>query len=202
MHPSINTAYSPPAPGLSRPPALLLHSCCAVCSSSVLERLSPDYRITVYYYNPNLWPTGEYLHRKQEQQRLIREFPFPNPVRYVDADYNHAEFLAAAAGLEHEPEGGARCRACFLLRLAKTAEYAAQNRFDSFTTTLSVSPHKDAALLNALGQSLAGQYHTQWLHSDFKKKDGYLRATQLARDLSLYRQNYCGCEFSLPKEIL
>ncbi|MEA4911084.1 MAG: epoxyqueuosine reductase QueH [Oscillospiraceae bacterium] len=179
-----------------RLPRVALHSCCAVCSSQVVTLLSQYFDVTVVYYNPNIFPRAEYEKRKAEQRRILTEMPFPRPVGYVDCDYDHGEFLACAAGLEHEPEGGARCARCFRLRLEKAAAYAAENGFDYFCSTLTVSPHKDADAVNAAGAALADRYNVPWLFSDFKKRDGYLRATQLARQYDIYRQSYCGCEFA------
>ena len=176
--------------------SLLLHSCCAVCSSHVLYVLSQEYDVTVFYYNPNIWPEEEYLHRKSEQIRLINEAAFCSEVKYVDRDYDHDEYLAYVHGLESEPEGGKRCEKCFELRLGETAKYASENGFELFCTTLTVSPHKNAPLINRIGNELADQYGIRWLTSDFKKKDGYLHSVQLAKEYSLYRQKFCGCEFA------
>ena len=183
-----------------RIPRLVLHSCCAVCSSSVIERLSPFFDITVLYYNPNIWPRDEYELRRSEQQRLIRETSYPNPVAYVDLDYDHGEFLTAAAGLEHEPEGGARCIKCFDLRLGRTARFAADEGAEFFCSTLTVSPHKNAVSVNESGERAAENFGVGWLHCDFKKRDGYLRSTRLAAEYNIYRQSYCGCEFALAEQ--
>lgn len=182
------------------PPKLLLHSCCAPCSSYVLEYLSSYFEITVYFYNPNLDCAREFAHRAQEQLRLIREMPVRHPVSGIVVPYCSQDFLEQVKGLEKEPEGGARCAKCFSLRLSKTAEYAAQNGFDFFTTTLTISPLKNAALLNQLGEQAAKAYGVPFLPSDFKKKGGFLRSTQLSAQYGLYRQNYCGCVFSKPTE--
>ncbi len=184
---------------LQQPASVLLHSCCAVCSSYVLEYLSAHFLVTVLYYNPNIYPDTEYRKRKTEQIRLIRETSYPFPVAFIDADAEYSVFLAAADGLCAAPEGGLRCEACFRLRLTETARRAA-GRFDFFGTTLTVSPHKNAQTINAIGEALGAHYGVSWLYSDFKKKNGYLRATQLARQYGLYRQNYCGCEFSMRGE--
>lgn len=175
--------------------ALLLHSCCAVCSSSVLERLAQKFRVTVFYFNPNIFPDTEYQKRKAEQQRLIDTVVYPNPVGYIDGDYNHAAFLELVRGLEAEPEGGRRCARCFELRLRETAQRAAQDGIPFFATTLTVSPHKNSTVINEIGLSLAREYGVIWLPSDFKRQDGYLRSIQLARQYNLYRQKTCGCEY-------
>lgn len=177
-------------------PKLALHSCCAVCSSSVLERLSPYFCVTVVYYNPNITPRGEYERRKSEQIRIINTLEWPNPVSYVDFDYDHGEFLAAAAGYENEPEGGARCARCFALRLERTALYAREHSVPYICSTLTVSPHKSAAAVNAAGEAAVLAHGLNWLYSDFKKKDGYLRSVRLAEQYGIYRQSYCGCEFA------
>ena len=175
---------------------LLLHSCCSVCSSHVISVLAPDYELGIFYYNPNIWPRDEYEHRKSEQIRLLREADFCTGVSYFDLDYDHTEFLDYVKGLEKEPENGARCTECFRLRLEKTARFAKENGFDCFCTTLSVSPHKNSAVINTVGQETAEKYGIEWVHSDFKKKDGYLHSTRLAKEYGLYRQDFCGCEFA------
>ena len=180
-------------------PELALHSCCAVCSSSVLERLSPHFRVTVVYYNPNITPRGEYERRKAEQIRIINTLEWPNAVSYVDFDYDHGEFLKAASGYESEPEGGARCARCFALRLERSARYASERSIPYICSTLTVSPHKSAAAVNAAGEAAALAHGVTWLCSDFKKKDGYLRSVRLAEQYNIYRQSYCGCEFASQK---
>ena len=175
---------------------LLLHSCCSVCSSHVISVLAPEYELGIFYYNPNIWPRDEYEHRKSEQIRLLREADFCTGVSYFDLDYDHTEFLDYVKGLEKEPENGARCTECFRLRLEKTARFAKENGFDCFCTTLSVSPHKNSAVINTVGQETAEKYGIEWVHSDFKKKDGYLHSTRLAKEYGLYRQDFCGCEFA------
>lgn len=172
---------------------LLLHSCCGPCSSRCLETLKETFAVTVLYYNPNITDPAEYAHRKAEQLRLLRETGWADS---LDCDYDPAEFFAAAKGLEGEPEGGARCRACFVLRLSRTARAAKEGGYAYFCSTLSVSPHKNAAWLNEIGEKLQEECGVLWLHNDFKKRGGYLRSTQLAREYGLYRQNYCGCIFS------
>ncbi len=180
-------------------PGLLLHSCCGPCSSYVLSYLKDYFEITVVYYNPNIYPEEEYDHRKNEQLRLIREMNSTGIkplIKFIDIEYDHEEFLDAAKGLEDAPEGGARCGKCFELRLGKTAEIAREKGFDYFGTTLTVSPHKDAMLLNSTGAGLQDE-KLLWLPSDFKKKDGYKKSVELSKKYDLYRQNYCGCEYSV-----
>ncbi|MBR5065749.1 MAG: epoxyqueuosine reductase QueH [Oscillospiraceae bacterium] len=175
---------------------MLLHSCCSVCSSHVISVLAPEYDLSVFYYNPNIWPQAEYEHRKSEQIRLLREADFCAGVGYFDMDYDHSEFLDFVRGLEKEPENGARCRECFRLRLERTAQFAKENGFDCFCTTLSVSPHKNSKVINEVGEEIAEKTGIKWVHSDFKKKDGYLHSTKLAKQYDLYRQDFCGCEFA------
>lgn len=178
------------------PPRLLLHSCCAPCSSAVLEYLSDYFLITVFYFNPNIYPEEEFLHRISEQKRLISELPCKNKVSFVGSEWQQERFYEAVKGLEGIPEGGERCFACYRLRLEETARLAAENGYDFFTTTLSVSPYKNAAKLNETGMELGEKYGVAHLPSDFKKKDGYKRSTELSAKYGLYRQNYCGCVFS------
>ncbi len=175
---------------LSGRPRLLLHSCCGPCSGSVLERLAEHFDFTVYYYNPNIYPDSEYRRRADEQARLLEKLGVP----MIEAEYTPAEF--EDIGMGQEPEGGARCKACYALRLEHTARYAAAHGFDWFCTTLSVSPHKNAVWLNELGQVLAEKYGLGWLPSDFKKKNGFLRSLQLSEQYGLYRQSWCGCRYS------
>lgn len=177
-------------------PSLLLHSCCAPCSSYVLEYLSQYFSITVLYYNPNISPKEEYICRLNEEKRLIKEMSFKNPVKILDCDYNVDEFFAVAKGVEKEPEGGKRCEKCFDLRLDFTAKTAKENGFDYFATTLTISPLKNANLINEIGEKLAEKYSVKYLCSDFKKKEGYKRSITLSKEYNLYRQNYCGCIFS------
>lgn len=181
-------------------PTLLLHSCCAPCSSYVIEYLSQYFKISVFYYNPNIYPESEYEFRKKEQKRLIAEMPTKNKVEFIDVDYDSKSYYDVCRGHENDPEGGERCSLCFRLRLEKTAKTAAENKFDYFATTLTVSPLKNADVINAIGAELARQYGIKYLKSDFKKKNGYKRTIELSKEYSLYRQNYCGCVFSRPKE--
>ena len=177
-------------------PKLLLHSCCAPCSSYVLEYLSEFFEITDVYYNPNIEPEAEYDHRADELERLIAEMPFTHPVSFVKASYDPAAFHKTVHGLEHIPEGGERCFACYALRLENAARRAAEGGYDFFTTTLSISPLKNAEKINEIGQQLAEKYGVRHLPSDFKKKGGYARSIELSAEYDLYRQDYCGCIYS------
>ena len=179
-----------------RAPTLFLHSCCAPCSSYVLEYLSRYFTITVFYYNPNISPASEYEERAREQERLIREMETVHPVRFLCGEYRPELFYEAVKGLEQEPEGGARCTECFKLRLLEAARLAKEGGFDCFTTTLTISPLKDADKLNEIGKKLSDEYAISYLYSDFKKKNGYRRSCELSTEYHLYRQDYCGCPFS------
>lgn len=180
-------------------PTLLLHSCCAPCSSYTLEYLSQYFKITVFYYNPNIYPPEEYHKRVAEQQRFIRELPVKYPVDFVEGSYDTERFYAMARGLEHVPEGGERCFKCFELRLREAARLAADGGYDYFTTTLTISPLKNAQKLNEIGRRMGETYGVTWLCSDFKKKNGYKRSTELSAQYGLYRQNYCGCVYSMQE---
>ena len=176
---------------------LLLHSCCAPCSSYVLEYLSRYFYITVFYYNPNIYPPEEYHARFQEQERLVSRMPFTLPVQVAEGVYEPERFFEMAKGMERIPEGGERCFRCYELRMRRAAEYAAAHGFDYFTTTLSVSPLKNAVKLNEIGERMASEYGVAWRPSDFKKKDGYKRSVELSAEYGLYRQDYCGCVYSM-----
>jgi hypothetical protein len=178
------------------PPSLLLHSCCAPCSSYVLEYLSQYFRITVFYYNPNIYPDSEYAMRVREQQEFIRRFPARYPIDFIEGAFDTARFYDMARGYEDLPEGGERCFLCYELRLRETAALARERRFDFFTTTLSISPLKNADKLNEIGGALGAEYGVTWLYSDFKKKNGYKRSCELSREYGMYRQDYCGCVYS------
>ena len=180
----------------SRVPRLLLHSCCAPCSSYVLEYLSDYFEITVFYYNPNISPAEEYEKRAAEQQHLIRELPAKHPIHLVVGAYEPERFYAVSRGLEQVPEGGERCFRCFRLRLEEAAKMAAEGGFDYFATTLTISPLKNAQKLNEIGEELSELYKVEHLPSDFKKKNGYRRSCELSTEYHLYRQDYCGCPFS------
>lgn len=181
-------------------PTLLLHSCCAPCSSYVLEYLSQYFKITVFYYNPNIWPEEEYLKRVEEQERFIQMLGTKHPISFLEGTYETTRFYETTKGMEQEPEGGIRCFACYRLRLKESARIAKENGFDYFTTTLTISPLKNAEKMNELGNEIAEHAGLKFLPSDFKKKGGYLRSIELSRQYGLYRQNYCGCIFSRPKE--
>lgn len=183
-------------------PTLLLHACCAPCSSYCLEYLSDFFNITVFYYNPNISLKEEYFHRLEEEKRLISEMPFANPVTITESVYDSKEFFDLVKGLENEPEGGKRCEKCFCLRLSASAQKAKELGLDYFTTTLTISPLKNAALLNQIGEEEAAKHGVNWLPSDFKKREGYKRSIQLSAQYDLYRQNYCGCIFSKPSFLL
>lgn len=180
-----------------RVPRLLLHSCCAPCSSYVLEYLSRYFEITVFYYNPNIYPPEEFGKRVEEQKRLIAQLPAEHPISFLDGPYEPERFYEMARGLEQVPEGGERCFKCYRLRLSETAEMARAGKYDYFTTTLSISPLKNAEKLNEIGGQLAKDYGVDYLYSDFKKRNGYKRSTELSREYGLYRQDYCGCVFSM-----
>lgn len=182
---------------------VFLHACCAPCSSYCLELLRQFFRVTVFYYNPNITYEPEYRKRVEEEKRLIATYnKFDDggyEISYLDGDYEPNRFLEVSKGLEDCPEGGARCRKCFRLRLEETAKRAKEGNFDYFTTTLTISPLKNASLLNEIGEELSKEYGIRWMPSDFKKKDGYKRSIELSKEFDLYRQDYCGCAFSKAK---
>jgi len=178
------------------PPRLLLHSCCAPCSSAVLLRLVPHFSVTVFYENPNIFPPEEYQKRLEEQKRLLLEMPEAHGVSLIAGDYDPERFLCAVRGLEQEPEGGERCRVCFRMRLDATAKVAAEQGFAFFGTTLSISPHKNAEQINQAGEAAAEAEKIRWLPADFKKKNGYQQSLLLSKKYKLYRQDYCGCPFA------
>ena len=177
-------------------PSLLLHACCAPCSSYVLEYLSKYFHITLFFYNPNISHREEYDVRYEELHRLLVEMGLDSQVEFVDSEYEPQRFFEIAKGLESLPEGGERCKKCYALRLEATAKAAASQGFDLFTTTLSISPHKNAVWLNEIGKEMADKYGCEYLFSDFKKRGGYLRSCQLSEQYGLYRQNFCGCIYS------
>ncbi len=181
-----------------RVPVLFLHACCAPCSSYVLEYLSQYFAITLFFYNPNIAPEAEYLHRKAELKRLVQTMPLSHPVTILDGDYAPERFYALAKGLEQEPERGARCQKCIGHRLEESFRAAAMQTPapDFVCTTLTISPHKDAVWINTRGAELAQQSGIPWLYTDFKKKGGYQRSIALSREYDLYRQNFCGCVYS------
>lgn len=177
-------------------PKLMLHACCAPCSSYVLEYLSKYFEITMLYYNPNITPESEYKKRLCELQRLLGEADFAQGVKLLLCDYDPERFFEIAKGLEHLPEGEERCFKCYELRLRETVKAAIENRSDYFTTTLSISPYKNSKKLAEVSLALESEYGIKWLPSDFKKKNGYKRSIELSKEYNLYRQNYCGCIFS------
>lgn len=181
-------------------PRVLLHSCCAPCSSYVIECLSKYCQLTILYYNPNIFPKEEYEKRKQEQIRFLEEIDTVHKVCFLDCDYDNDLYEASIKGLELEPERGNRCSVCFQLRLEKTCKLAKENDFDYFGTTLTVSPYKNSNLINEIGLSLEKKYEIPFLISDFKKRNGYKRSIELSYQYNLYRQNYCGCQYSKPQE--
>ena len=180
-------------------PRLLLHCCCAPCASSVLELLSRDYCVTLFFYNPNISPLEEHDKRAAELFKLTAQELYGESVGLIICDYDAAAFDSVAAPFIDEPEGGLRCGACFRLRLEETAKFASEGGYDCFTTTLSVSPHKDAKVINEIGADIAGEYNVGFLHSDFKKRDGYKRSVELSKQYGLYRQEYCGCSYSITQ---
>lgn len=186
---------------LDNVPTLLIHACCAPCSSYVLEYLSQYFHIIILYYNPNITSVEEYNYRLSEEKRLIDELPVKYPVKLIAGDYNPESFFDAVKGLEREPEGGKRCEVCFELRLREAAEKCREIGADYFLTTLTISPLKNAELINSIGEKLAEEYGVKYLPSDFKKKNGYKRSIELSREYDLYRQNYCGCVFSRNKTV-
>lgn len=175
---------------------MLLHACCAPCSSHVLSVLADMYDITVYFYNPNITDEEEYKKRVDELLRFVSEAPFAKNVKVVDGAYEPWLFFDMSKGLENEPERGKRCYKCYELRMRKTAEYALDNGYDVFTTTLSISPYKNAKWLNEIGARLAEELHIGYVYSDFKKKNGYAHSIELSHEYNLYRQDYCGCIYS------
>ena len=187
--------------GLDYVPNLLLHSCCGPCSTEVISRLTDFFNITVLYYNPNIEPKEEYEKRKKEQIRFINEFNPKNKLDFLDCDYDNESFTKMAIGLENEPEGGLRCHKCYHLRLEKTAKLAKEKNFDFFCTTLTVSPYKNSQVLNEIGKELSEKYNIKYLYSDFKKEEGYKKSIEYSKKYNLYRQDYCGCHFSMWHDI-
>lgn len=179
-----------------RVPSLLMHSCCAPCSSYCLEYLSEFFRITVFYYNPNIYPEEEYFKRVEEQRNLVGRLPAKYPISFLEGSYEKERFYDTVKGFENEKEGGERCLHCYELRLREAAEAAKRLRMDYFTTSLSISPRKNAEWLNEIGDRLAAEYGLCYLNSDFKKKNGYKRSVELTEEYGMYRQYYCGCVFS------
>ena len=181
---------------LDKRPRVLLHSCCGPCSTQVINFLIPYFDITVLYYNPNIEPQEEYIKRKNEQIKFINEYKGDYKINFMDCDYDNKAYLDYVVGLENEPEGGARCSKCFMLRLDKTATLALQKDFDYFGTTLTVSPHKNSQVINQIGFDIEKKRGIKFLPGDFKKNDGYLKSIEYSKEYNLYRQDYCGCHFS------
>ena len=183
--------------GGEKKPSLLLHACCAPCSSYVLEYLATHFDINIFFYNPHISPEEEYRFREEELRRLVSEMGLSDRVAILSGRYDPKEFEAIATGMEHLPEGGSRCAACYRLRLRESARVAAEGGFDYYTTTLSISPYKNAEWLNTIGKEEGEAAGVAYLPSDFKKKNGYKRSTELSKEHGLYRQDYCGCVFSV-----
>ena len=176
-------------------PSLLLHSCCAPCSTAVIERLIENFTVTVFYFNPNITESEEYNLRLNEQKRFIAE-AYGDKIKIIEGRYKSAEFFLKAEGLQKEPEGGKRCEMCFAMRLFETAKTAKEKEFDYFCSTLSVSPHKNAEIINSIGEKLCKEFGVKYLVNDFKKENGYKRSVELSEKYGLYRQRYCGCIYS------
>ena len=180
---------------------LLMHACCAPCSSACLERLGNYFDISILYYNPNITDKDEYLKRVEEIKKFISGFKTKYPIKLIEGRYDPKEFFEIAKGLEDEPERGKRCFKCYRLRLEETAKVASEKEFDFFCTTLTLSPYKNAIWLNEIGEELNNNYNSTYLYSDFKKKNGYKRSIELSKEFDLYRQDYCGCVYSLRDEL-
>ncbi len=185
---------------IKEPKKLLLHSCCAPCSSHVITYLTKYFDITIFYYNPNISPKEEYDKRKEEQIRLISELKTENKLDIIDCDYDNDLYEKSIKGYENCPERGDRCTICFKLRLDKTAKIAKELNYDYFCSTLSVSPYKNSKLINEIGKEMEEKYNIKWLYSDFKKEDGYKKSIELSKKYNLYRQDYCGCKYSIRKK--
>lgn len=185
---------------LDKTKKILLHSCCAPCSSYVITFLSEYFDITILYYNPNISPKEEYEKRKQEQIKLIKTLKTKNKLTYLDCDYDNNIYNKLIEGYEQEPEGGSRCNICFKIRLEKTAKLARENNYDYFVSTLTVSPHKNSKIINEIGNKLGNTHNIKWLYSDFKKNEGFKQSIELSKKYDLYRQDYCGCIYSIRKK--
>ena len=182
-------------------PKLLLHVCCAPCSSYVLEYLNKYFNISVFYYNPNISTKDEYDKRYNEEQRFVKEYPFENEIKVINGKYDNEKYEKLIDGFQDEKEGGARCFKCYRLRLEESAKYAKENNYDYFTTTLTISPYKNSKVLNEIGNELSQLYGIKYLYSDFKKRNGYKRSIELSHKYNLYRQDYCGCKYSIRNKI-
>lgn len=181
---------------LENPPSLLLHSCCGPCSTSVLELVSDYFKVTLLYYNPNIYPSDEYYKRLEEQKKVLEKVNGRFKIEFLEGRYDPAEYFGAVKGVEHLPEGSQRCFNCYELRLREAAQFAKKLHMDYFATTLSVSPYKNAQTINELGEKIAQEYEVNHLPNDFKKKDGYKKSVELSKSWNIYRQDYCGCPFS------
>ena len=181
---------------LNNRPKLLLHVCCGPCSTAVLETLNKYFEITIFYYNPNTYPYEEYLKRLEQIKKILDQAKEYN-INIIETKYDDQEYYEYVKGLENEKEGGSRCHKCYMYRLEETARFAKENKYDYFTTTLSVSPYKNSKVLNETGETLSKKYNINYLYADFKKKDGYKRSIELSKEYNLYRQEYCGCKYSL-----
>ncbi|MFV0464960.1 MAG: epoxyqueuosine reductase QueH [Lachnospiraceae bacterium] len=182
-------------------PKLLLHSCCAPCSTYVIEYLSDFFEITVFYYNPNIYPDQEYEMRAREQKEFIRKFESKYPVTFLEGKFDKEIFYQNVKGHESDPEGSERCLICYRQRLEKTAEQATEHKMDYFATTLTISPLKNTQALNEIGSQLSEEFHVKYLASDFKKQNGYKRSIELSKEYNMYRQDYCGCIFSMKERL-
>lgn len=176
-------------------PKLLLHSCCGPCSTSVLELLNKYFEVDIYFYNPNIYPLDEYIKRKEEQEKFLKKSGISS--KFIEVVYEPEYYDEKIKGFENALEGGSRCKKCIEMRMEKACNYAKENGYDFYTTTLSVSPHKNSKMINEIGYNLEKEYDMPYLYSDFKKKDGYKRSILLSRDYDLYRQDYCGCKYSI-----
>lgn len=181
---------------LENPPSLLLHSCCGPCSTSVLELVSDYFKVTLLYYNPNIYPSDEYYKRLEEQKKVLEKVNGRFKIEFLEGRYDPSEYFDAVKGVEHLPEGSQRCFNCYEIRLREAAQFAKKLHMDYFATTLSVSPYKNAQIINELGEKIAQEYEVNHLPNDFKKKDGYKKSVELSKSWNIYRQDYCGCPFS------
>lgn len=199
MKENYNNLFKNEVANFDKKHSILLHSCCAPCSSHVISVLKDYFDITIFYYNPNISPIQEYEKRKQEQINFIKQLDCG--IKIMDCDYDNDVYEECIKGLENEKEGGARCLKCFRLRLEKTAKLASINNFDYFCTTLTVSPYKNSQVINSIGKELMNIYNVKWLYSDFKKEEGYKHSIALSKQYNLYRQDYCGCIYSFRNKI-
>ena len=199
MKENYNNLFKNEVANFDKKHSILLHSCCAPCSSHVISVLKDYFDITIFYYNPNISPIQEYEKRKQEQINFIKQLDCG--IKIMDCDYDNDVYEECIKGLENEKEGGARCLKCFRLRLEKTAKLASVNNFDYFCTTLTVSPYKNSQVINNIGKELMNIYNVKWLYSDFKKEEGYKHSIALSKQYNLYRQDYCGCIYFIRNKI-